>query len=49
VAVFLAAFVVSHPLGHAIGSWPAVLLVSVVVGAVTWRVADAPHAPVRTS
>jgi len=49
VAVFLAGFVLAHPLGHAIGSWPAVIPVAAVVGGVTWRVADAPRAPVRSS
>jgi hypothetical protein len=44
VAVFLAGFVLAHPLGGAIGSWPAVLLVALVVGAIAWRVADAPRA-----
>src|SRR4051794_18115974 len=42
VAVFLAGFAVAHPLGHAIGSWPAVLLVAAVVGAIAWRAADRP-------
>lgn len=46
VAVFLAGFALAHPLGHAIGAWPAVLLVALVVGAVAWRVADRPAAPV---
>ena len=36
VAVYLVAFAGSHPLGKAIGSWPAVLVVSVLVGAVVW-------------
>lgn len=31
----LAAFVLSHPLGDEIGSWPAVLVVSAAVGLVT--------------
>ncbi|HEX4805001.1 MAG TPA: hypothetical protein VFU94_03790 [Conexibacter sp.] len=44
VGVFLAGFAVAHPLGHAIGAWPAVLLVALVVGAVSWRVADRPAA-----
>jgi len=44
VAVFLAGFVLAHPLGHAIGAWPAVLLVALAVGAVAWRTADAPRA-----
>jgi hypothetical protein len=36
VAVYLLAFGLSHPLGKAIESWPAVILVSLVVGAVVW-------------
>lgn len=36
VAVYLLAFGLSHPLGRAIESWPAVILVSAVVGAVVW-------------
>lgn len=49
VAVFLAGFVAAHPLGHAIGAWPAVVLVAAVVGAVTWQAGDAarPHTQVR--
>jgi hypothetical protein len=42
VGVFLAGFAVAHPLGHAIGAWPAVVLVAAVVGGIVWRVADAP-------
>jgi hypothetical protein len=42
VGVFLAGFALAHPLGHAIGSWPAVIAVAAVVGAISWRVADAP-------
>ncbi len=42
VGVFLAGFALAHPLGHAIGAWPAVLLVAAVVGATAWRVADRP-------
>jgi len=49
VGVFLAGFVLAHPLGHAIGSWPAVVLVAAAVGGIVWRVADSPRAPVRTS
>jgi hypothetical protein len=48
VVVFLAGFALAHPLGHAIGSWPAVLLVALAVGAVAWRVADAPRTAART-
>lgn len=44
VAAFLAAFALAHPLGKAIGSWPAVLVVSAVVGAIAWRAADTPAA-----
>jgi len=49
VGVFLAGFVLAHPLGDAIGSWPAVLLVAVVVGGIAWRVADAQPAHARSS
>lgn len=48
VAVFLAGFVLAHPLGHAIGAWPAVLLVALAVGAVAWRAADAPPRSARS-
>lgn len=47
VAVFLAGFALAHPLGHAIGSWPAVIFVAAIVAAVAWRMADAPRASVR--
>lgn len=36
VAVFLAGFAVSHPLGKQIGSWPSVLVISGVVGLIVW-------------
>lgn len=36
VLVYLAAFALSHPLGKQLGSWPSVVVVSVVVGAVVW-------------
>lgn len=42
VAVFLVAFALAHPLGHAIGAWPAVLLVALAVAAISWHVADQP-------
>lgn len=32
IAVFLVAFVLSHPLGRVIGAWPSVLVVSVLAG-----------------
>lgn len=38
--VGLGAFIVSHVLALATGAWPAVLLVSAVVAAVTWTQAD---------
>jgi len=41
VLAFLAGFAIAHPLGHAIGAWPAVLVVALAVGAISWRVADA--------
>lgn len=40
VLVFTAAFAVSHPLGHVIGSWPAVLTVASMVGVSAWLLAD---------
>jgi hypothetical protein len=36
----VAAFGVSHPLGHAIGAWPSVLAVSAVTAALCWRLSD---------
>jgi hypothetical protein len=49
VVVFLAGFALAHPLGNAIGSWPAVILVAAIVGGIVWRVADSPDALARTS
>ena len=43
VGVYLLGFALSHPLGSAIGSWPAVLLVAAAVGAIVWAVADRPR------
>lgn len=40
VVVFLAGFALSHPLGNAIGSWPAVVVVAAIVGAAAWWGAD---------
>ena len=37
----LAAFGVSHPLGHAIGAWPSVLAVSAATAALCWWLSDA--------
>lgn len=41
VGLYLAAFVGSHVLGHVIGAWPSVAVVSAVVAAGTYAVADA--------
>jgi hypothetical protein len=41
VLLYLVAFALSHVLGHAIGSWPSVLVVSAVVSAATWAWGDA--------
>lgn len=40
VALYLAAFAGSHVLAHAIGAWPSVAVVSAVVAAGTYAVAD---------
>ena len=45
VGLYLAAFAGSHVLGHAIGAWPSVAIVSAVVAAGSYAVADA--APAR--
>ena len=45
VAAFLAGFALAHPLGDAIGAWPAVLLVAAAVGALAWWAADRPLHP----
>jgi hypothetical protein len=36
----VAAFGVSHPLGHAIGAWPSVFAVSAVTAALCWWLSD---------
>lgn len=43
LAVALAAFVASHPLGDVVGAWPAVLAVSLAVGAVTAGLVGSVH------
>lgn len=45
VLAYLAAFALSHPLGRAIGSWPAVLVVSAFVAAIVWARVDRLAAP----
>lgn len=50
VGVYLAGFVAAHPLGHALGSWPAVALVAAVVGTAVWAFADRePSRPATTA
>lgn len=41
-AAFVAFFVLSHLLARSIGAWPSVIVVSVAMAVLTWRVADAP-------
>lgn len=40
VAVFLAAFALSHRLGDEIGSWPSVFVVSAVTALCAWALVD---------
>jgi len=47
VAAFLACFALSHPLGDAIGAWPAVFVVAAAIGGLSWWVAD--RAPVAVA
>ena len=49
-AVFVGAFVLSHPLAKQIGAWPSVLAVSAVTGGLVWLVSDrraGPATPVK--
>jgi hypothetical protein len=39
----LAAFALSHVLGHVIGAWPSVGVVSAVTAGLCWRLSDAHH------
>jgi len=34
--VYVAGFAVSHPLGHVIGTWPSVVVVAIIAGAVAY-------------
>lgn len=43
LVVALAAFVASHPLGDVLGAWPAVLAVSLAVGAATAGLVGSAH------
>ena len=38
----LVAFAFSHVLGHVIGAWPSVIIVSAVCATLCWRLSDAP-------
>jgi hypothetical protein len=42
LGLYVAAFAGSHVLGHAIGAWPAVAVVSAITGAAAYAVSDAP-------
>jgi hypothetical protein len=42
----VSAFALSHVLGHVIGAWPSVLVVSAVTAALCWRLSDA-HRPTQ--
>jgi hypothetical protein len=46
-ATGLVAFALSHVLGHVIGAWPSVLVVSAVTAALCWRLSDAQRAVSR--
>jgi hypothetical protein len=41
VLVYLASFVGSHFIFHAVGAWPAVLIAAAVTGLAVWSLADA--------
>jgi hypothetical protein len=43
-AAGLVGFAASHGLGLLIGAWPAVIVTAAAVGALYWRVSDAPRA-----
>jgi thiol:disulfide interchange protein len=43
LALAVVLFALSHVLGDAIGTWPAVVLVAAVAGAAAWWVADRPR------
>jgi hypothetical protein len=48
-AVGLGGFAASHVLGHAIGAWPAVILVSAITAGFCWRFSDARRPGARLS
>jgi hypothetical protein len=49
LALYLAAFVASHLIADALGTWGAVVLVSALVGLAAWALGDRPHAPARAT
>ncbi len=49
VALYLAAFVASHLIANALGTWGSVALVSALVGLAAWALADRPAAPARAT
>jgi hypothetical protein len=48
-AAGLVAFALSHVLGHVIGAWPSVLVVSAVTATLCWRLSDARRDDARQS
>ena len=49
LALYLAAFVASHLIADALGTWGSVALVSALVGLAAWALADRPAAPARAT
>lgn len=49
LALYLAAFVLSHLMAGAVGTWGAVALVSAAVALAAWALADRPWAPARAT
>ncbi|MDQ8044409.1 MAG: hypothetical protein AAGC46_08025 [Solirubrobacteraceae bacterium] len=45
VVFFLFLFAISHVLGHQIGAWPSVFVVSAAMAVTTWVAADRDEAP----
>lgn len=49
VALYLAAFVASHLIAEAVGTWGAVALVSALVALAAWALGDRPASPARAT
>ncbi len=45
LGIYLACFVVSHVIADPVGTWPAVAIVSAIVGLSSWALADAAGRP----